>query len=146
MNEYRNRLRPGSVQTLLITLPLIMGDLAYHIAMLKDMGMSTEALDECQTLLDTFRQTHKSLQNELDSRRNVTNNINTLLKECNALLKLELDRFVLFNRAAFPDLFSSYMNLRRQQRSKVSSSGNLADSDISGTITDSVTGLLIRHC
>ncbi|MFZ4464829.1 MAG: carboxypeptidase-like regulatory domain-containing protein [Bacteroidales bacterium] len=143
MNEYRNRLRPGSVQTLLITFPLIMGDLGYHTVILKDLGLGIEALEESQTLLETFRLTHNSLQNELDSRRNVTNNINSLLKECNAILKLELDRFVLFNRAAYPDLYSSYMNLRRQQRSKGSSSGSVADSDISGTITDAVTGLPI---
>jgi hypothetical protein len=104
-----------------------------------ELGVSTESVDAFETIVDGLEQTINSTLNSLDERRLNHDDINGLIMDCNNVLKLEMDRFVRFNETAFPAMHSTYMRLRRNKRRN--GSNNLpAGADISGTVTDSLTG------
>lgn len=77
----------------------------------------------------------------LVDRRKNRQDLKKLIKENNQLLRLQLDTFVRFAEDDYPGLFSNYMFLRKRKQGKAKP-GSINDdpAEITGTVTDSVTG------
>jgi hypothetical protein len=109
-----------------------------------DLGLTAAAVTEFENQLTVFEQTLTDTQNNLDIRRNTNMEIKQLMQECSVILNLELDRFVKFNKIDFPTMHSNYIRLRRTKKRNGNSSMP-ADSDISGTVTNAVTGSPLQN-
>jgi len=80
----------------------------------------------------------------LTDRRSDWKVLNKQLLLCSKTIRLQLDPFIEFNEKEFPDLFKDYMLVRgsRKRRKRIVTS-DPTTGDISGLVTDSITGLPI---
>lgn len=120
--------------------------LSGHETLAIELGMEETALADFNTQATEFGNILLQTGYKLSDRKNARIELDSLLKVCNDLLKNELDSFAEILKANAPDFYREYTTLRKGQGSKKVNGAELpADSDISGTVTDSVTGLPIAN-
>lgn len=140
--EFSIRMRSSSTPMMVEISRHVITSLRENESTVAELGLTTEVLNAFEASVDGLEQTMNNTLNSLDERRVTNEDITTLIKDCNKVLNLEMDRFVRFNENAFPSMHSTYMRLRRVKR-RTNNNNQPANSDISGTVTDSVTGNLI---
>lgn len=136
--HYRKKLYGLSVAGIMQVAADVLGILETHQTEAATLGLPTESVQQLQQLLSNYRLKHSEALTQLDGRREDRNTSRALVKECNAILRDELDRFVRFNAASYPAFARNYFRLRRKN-SNVSTTSS--DSEISGTVTDNLSGL-----
>ena len=113
-----------------------------QMAAAEALGLDSSFMDGFEEMLAGYQEAFNTAQNQLDVRRAERDAVNTLIKECNAILRFELDRFVRFNAPENQSLAQNYLRLRRVKRSGSNSANNMPEtSDIIGTVSDAATGL-----
>ena len=113
-----------------------------QMAAAEALGLDSSFLDGFEEMLAGYQAAYNSAQNQLDVRRAERDAVNTLIKECNDILRFELDQFVRFNAPENQSLAQNYQRLRRVKRSGSNSANNMPEkSDIIGTVSDAATGL-----
>jgi hypothetical protein len=142
--NFNTRIRNNSAPIIVEISRSVVGLLRENETVATDLGLTAAAVTEFETQLTVFEETLTTTQNNLDTRRLTNDEIKRLMKECGVILNLELDRFVKFNKNTFPAMHSNYMRLRRTKKS-VGGSSVPADSDISGMVTNSVTGSPLQN-
>ena len=110
------------------------------------IGFTMEEINGFRALASDYQSALQNRREQLDDRRNARSNMNNLVKECNAILRRSIDPFVYFNAGAFPDLVSQYRLIRKgSSKRKANNTESSLLVEISGTVTDSVTGLPIAN-
>lgn len=116
-----------------------------ELSALKAAGSVTTLTDErlaaFQTMVNNFGETLDMTDYRLTDRRRSRQDIKLLIKANNKILRMQLDTFMRHLEDDFPEFYSQYMFLRKR-RYKRSRNGNGATElcEISGTVTDSVSG------
>ena len=111
-----------------------------------EFGLSEEKLTAFTSQIADFGETLNSTGSKLTNRKSDWNALNRQLLLCSKTIRMQLDPFIEFNEKDFPDLFKEYMLVRgsRKRRKRIiineSSSG-----DISGVVTDSLSGLPVAN-
>lgn len=106
-----------------------------------DAGLKTGAIAELNTLLEAYRQDLHQSHLLMSTRKSTRLELATLLKGCTQTLKVEIDLFAKNIETDQPDFYREYatirnLNRRNRRRNKLET----AESDISGTVTNSATG------
>ena len=105
--------------------------------MLIQLGAGADDRSSLQAAMAALKQARDDAAAASEERRLLSSEIDIMIKQCNALIRNELDRFVRYHASAYPGLSQSYMRIRRVKRKR---SINLpATSDISGQVLDSLT-------
>lgn len=109
-------------------------------------GLTEEKLTAFNTQISGFGETLDNTGAKLTDRKSDWNALNKQLLLCSKTLRLQLDPFIEFNEKEFPDLFKDYMLVRgsRKRRKKIIVS-DPTTGNISGVVTDSVTGLPVAN-
>jgi len=138
--NYRKRLSRTSDQKLYEMAVHLKELLLPHSALLGVLGNQPDLM---QHFSDSFQDFSLALSNtglSLNERKSGRSELNELLSQCNLLLLHELDGLVEIRKDTFGELYNLYSTMRkpRRRRSKVGEKPGL--SDISGMITNAVTG------
>lgn len=140
--NYKKRLKSLSASMMLQMALDELNLLNAHISESEALGLESNYKDSFQELLDGYKLAYDTAQNLLDDRRSEREAVNSLIKECNSILRYELDHFVRFNAATHQTLAQNYQRLRRAKRSRSKTAKSLDEaSDIVGTVSDTSTGL-----
>jgi len=104
--------------------------------------LTDERLASFLAMVNGFGETLDMTGYRLTDRRKSREDIKNLIKANHKLLRLQLDKFMRHLEDDFPEFYSQYMFLRKR-RYKRSRNGNGEAElcEISGTVTDSVSGL-----
>lgn len=109
-------------------------------------GLTEEKLSAFLQQVQTYNVTVDTIGFQLSDRRKCRQDLKALIKENNQLLRMQLDTFVRFSEEEYPELFSNYMFLRKSKSSKPKPGESPEElADISGTVTDSITGLPVAN-
>lgn len=106
---------------------------------------ATELMTTLQAKIDNFDLIAEEVTLSFNERKVKRDQLAVLLKSNTRLLRNDLDRFVALQEVAFPDLYASFRRLRRPRPAQhTNGNADLGDSDISGTVTDALTGLPVE--
>lgn len=103
------------------------------------VGVTADELTVLDSLLQVFSAASVETSQRLEARRVLHQEINSLIKQCNQLLRKELDIYVRFQQATYPQLAVNYKRIRFGRRRR-NNPQLIADADISGQVTDAATG------
>jgi len=103
--------------------------------------LTDERLASFQSMVNSFGETLDMTDYRLTDRRKSRQDLRILIKANNKILRMQLDTFMRHLEDDFPEFYGQYMFLRKR-RYKRSRNGNGATElcEISGTVTDSVSG------
>lgn len=109
-------------------------------------GLTPAKLLAFQENIQLFADTLDNTGFQLNDRRKSRNDLSDLIKANNRILRLQLDTFVRFAEIDHFDLFQEYTFVRKRKSSRAKVDVSTEDQvDISGTVTDSETGLPIAN-
>ncbi len=108
-----------------------------------EVGITAEEIAQLQNSINNYQQAAENVALEIGERKSRRMQINDLIKNSNELLQNSIDRFVRYHNTSHPDLSFAYGRVRWRRRRKSTSGTSLEDSDISGMVSDAVTGLPI---
>jgi hypothetical protein len=106
-----------------------------------EVGLTHEDITQLQVLTEAYQQAAEAVSNTLGDRRSRHNRLDQLIKDGTKLLINDLDRFVNYNSTGFPGLNFAYNRVRWSRRRRSSINNLTSESDISGMITNAITGL-----
>ena len=108
-------------------------------------GFSNEEIVQFRTVVTNFGTTLTETGNQLNDRKANRKELSSLYKECNKILKENFDPFAIFVSENYPEFYREYSLLRAGAGRKKSAKNTDAEkSEISGTVTDSATGLAVE--
>ena len=105
-----------------------------------EVGLTAERMANLQSAMDNYLQSAEAVANAMGERRSRRDQLSQLIKSCNKTLRYDLDRFVRYHAGDYPALAFSYGRVRNIRRRKPSGATIVTESDISGMITDAVSG------
>jgi hypothetical protein len=109
-------------------------------------GLTEEKLAAFQQKVQEYVETLDSNGFQLSDRRKSRQELKTLIKANNHLLRFQLDTFVRFVEDEYLELFTNYMFLRKRKSSKSKPGTTIEEpAEIAGTVTDSVTGFPVAN-
>ena len=121
-------------------------ELGKHITLGEEFGLTTERLSGFNEMITGFGETLENTGVLLTDRKSGRNDLNTKVVACSKVIRLKIDPFMIFNEQEFPDLFKDYMLVRgSRKRKKRTAKTDITTGDISGVVTDSVTGLPLAN-
>lgn len=83
-----------------------------NIAQLGDYGITAPMLVSFNTLIDQYVAKVPSPRNAASLRKTYATNLKTLFKDCDSILKNQMDKLAVQTKAAFPDFYTTYKNNR----------------------------------
>ncbi len=108
------------------------------------MGLDARITKDLVQQVFDFQQVLVQTQLSLQTRRETHEQLRELFRESKSLLRDRMDGFVRYHKRSHPTFYRAYMRLRRAVP-KPAVVNLPENSDISGTVTDSVTGLPIAN-
>jgi hypothetical protein len=111
-----------------------------HSVLVGALSNQPDFLQQLSTTVQEFSQTLTGTGLSLNERKSGKSEMNALLAECNRLLAQELDGLVEIRRESHPELYNLYTTLRRRRKPRSRTGEKPGFSDISGTVTDAVSG------
>lgn len=103
-------------------------------------GLTAEKLTALHDLTANFREIIESTDYAVSGRKTGRGELNTLVMECNGILRDQIDPFVKHCQETFPDFYNAYFTLRAPKKGRKKSVATPVLTDISGVVTNSVTG------
>lgn len=103
-------------------------------------GLTAEKLAGFKSIVDAFGETLDITGVRLTDRRKRRKDLRMLIKTNNRILRNQIDTFVRFLEDDSKELFGAYMFLRKRKRKRTRNNEEVKSVDISGTVTDNVTG------
>lgn len=140
LDEHRSSIHNANSFTLRELCQQICDSLQQYPDQLATIGLTTEQLAALRTQSESFESQLQETGNRISERKAARDEISALIKELNGMLRLYFDSFALLHKQSEPVFYSRYMALRRRKPRRRSSAGPVALSDISGMVTDAVTG------
>ncbi len=146
MRNYRASLWHYSYHSLAEIAVRVIDYLNAHLETALLSGITNDEFTELQSLSSAFREIMQSTSYDLSSRKAAHNELRVLAKSNRKLLTDYLDSFVKGRKTAFPAFHNAYMSERKSRRRKKKSVSSVTDSaEITGTVTDSATGLPLAN-
>jgi len=110
-----------------------------------EFGVTAEMLTAFEAQIADFGETLDATGALLTNRKSGRKDLNTKISTCSKIVRMKLDPFIIFNEKEFPELYKEYMLVRgsRKRRKYIARDETLAD--ITGTVTDSATGLPVLN-
>lgn len=108
-------------------------------------GLPAEQFTMLQELSGSFREIMQSTSYELSTRKTAKTELSELVRENRMILKVDMDNFVKSRRITFPALYNAYMTERKIKRHRRKSITESQLCEITGTVTDSATGLPLAN-
>lgn len=109
-------------------------------------GLTADKLEALHELSSTFREITESTDYEFSTRKAARKELTSLVSDCNTILKDEIDAYAGHCKDTFPGFYNAYTTARTPRKSrKKKSAVNPALCDISGTVTDGVSGLTLPN-
>ena len=108
-------------------------------------GLSAEKLAELQGLIASYRETMADTGYVLAGRKTARAELAAVMIECNEMLRDEIDAFVENRKTEFPEFYNAYVTARGMRRRRRKKAGIAEPCEISGTVTDSTTGLPLAN-
>jgi hypothetical protein len=108
-------------------------------------GLTAEKLATFKSNIDSFGETLDITGYRLTDRRKSRHDLRVLIKANNRLMRFQLDTYIRYLEDEFPALYSEYMFLRKRRRKRPAGNQVPEPCDISGTVTDSVTGFTLAN-
>jgi hypothetical protein len=140
--HYNRRLRSISIGKMLQVANDEMNLLNQYQSDAEALGLPDNIVQDLQLLINEFQTVYDQTQLQLGLRRKNRKLIEKHIVECNEILRYEMDKFVRFNAADWPELADGYQYLRRRKPS-VKRKTVVDFSDIIGTVSDSASGQLL---
>ncbi|HOW31192.1 MAG TPA: carboxypeptidase-like regulatory domain-containing protein [Bacteroidales bacterium] len=110
------------------------------------LGLTEEKLSELQNLTNAFREEKELTDYKLNLRKNSRSILNSLVSECGAILRDKIDPFADHCKVSNTEFYSAYATARGfKHRKKRRSNTNTELAEITGTVTDSITGLPLAN-
>lgn len=103
------------------------------------LGVTADELSMLDNLKQVFKASATETAQKLEARRTLHLEINNLIKQCNQLMRNELDIYIRFQQLLYPQLALNYKRIRFRRRRK-NNPQLIAEADISGQVTDAITG------
>ncbi len=141
MKNYRKRIKTASFNGVSEIALRVINFISPNAEEFQASGFPTGQFEALQELSGSFREIMQSTSFELSTRKTAKTELSALAAENRMILKVDLDNFVKSRRRAFPALYNAYMTERRIKRHKRKSPGETTLCEITGTVTDSATGL-----
>jgi hypothetical protein len=141
MKEYKRSLAHTTIHDLPEMANRVYEDLQQYQETATGAGLTPEKLAALLDLSNSFREIIESTDYIISSRKAARKELKALISECILILKDELDPFVEHCIDTFPAFYNAYNTARAPKRSykkKITTISEVAD--ITGTVTDSVTG------
>jgi hypothetical protein len=140
LDEYRSSIYNASSFTLRELCQQICDSLEQYPDQLATIGITTEQLTALRSQSESFESQMQETGTLVSERKAARNEIAALIKELNGMLRLYFDSFALMYKQSEPVFYSRYMALRRRKARRRYATEPTALSDISGMVTDAVTG------
>ena len=140
LDEHRSSIYNASSFTLRELCQQICDSLEQYPDQLATIGITTEQLTALRSQSESFESQMQETGTLVSERKAARNEIAALIKELNGMLRLYFDSFALMYKQSEPVFYSRYMALRRRKARRRYATEPTALSDISGMVTDAVTG------
>jgi len=114
--SYNHRIKEASAARLIAIGQAVEQFVAQNSDTLLALGVIKQKQQQLSNLKKLFQQAIKQATNAADDRRNLNREIRQLIKECNHIMRWELDIYLRFNSAHFPALYAHYHYLRNPRR------------------------------
>ncbi len=114
--SYNHRIKEASAARILAIGQAVEQFVAQNSDTLSALGVNIQKQQQLSILKKQFQQAIKQADSAADGRRNLNREIRQLIKECNHILRWELDIYLRFNAAYFPALYAHYHYLRNPRR------------------------------
>lgn len=144
LKVYKSRINRSSAYKVFEMAVHVAEELDKVVALATEFGLTPEKLDAFKTQTTEFGETLDSTGVLLTDRRTEWNELARLATTNSKIIRLQIDPFVIFNEKALPEFYRDYM-LVRGSRKRKKRTPKTEPGDISGTATDSVTGLPIAN-
>ena len=104
-------------------------------------GFSIEEIEQFNTVVNDYGDVLTNTGYQLNDRKASRMELASLYKDCNKLLKDKFDPFALFVSELYPEFYREYSLLRISGGRKKTNKDSVAEQgEISGTISDNITG------
>ncbi|MDA3942481.1 MAG: carboxypeptidase-like regulatory domain-containing protein [Bacteroidetes bacterium] len=137
--EILSRLRSVSIARMLAMGDVVNTHFTSNMDQLLQLGLIQADWEEFTSLHNSMLETLNNTEDRVSNRRALRAEINSLIKQQNQLLRMDLDRFVRHHAVLHRAFADRYMRIRRARR-KHATPELPVDSDISGQVTDSLSG------
>lgn len=115
-------------------------------ALATDVGLTAALLAGFQQSVSEYGATLENTDQQLKLRKSNLQELKSLVVENTNLLKLQLDPFAEFIHETSPDFYRDYMIARRGPKNKKPAADGTDElTEMSGTVTDSITGLPVAN-
>lgn len=145
MQSYRSRIRLVSFNGVSEIALRVIDFIGPNAEEFQSSGFPAEQFASLQEMSGSYRDLLQSTDFLLSTRKTAHRDLSALIKENRLILTGHLDNFIKNRRIVFPALYNAYMTERRIKRRKRRSSDESSLCEISGTVTDSVTGLPLAN-
>ena len=144
LKNYKRTLNRTTIHDLPEMANRVHAELMQNVTVAAGAGLTAEKLTALQALTTNFREIIESTDYVFSTRKTFRKELKALVSECIHILQDELDPFVGHCKDTFPDFYNAYTTAREpKRRTKKKGLINSDFADITGTVTDSVTGLPI---
>lgn len=143
LKVYKARMRNVSAYKLFEMAVHVVEELEKKAELAIEFGISTENLLAFKELVTDFGVTLDNTAVLLTSRKSGWNDLRKKLNTCSKMIRLQIDPFIIFNEKEFPDLYKDYMLVRGSRKRPATDEPTTVE--ISGVVTDSVTGLPLAN-
>lgn len=103
------------------------------------VGVLADELSMLDNLKQVFKAAAIAAAQKMEARRALHLEINSLINQCNQMMRNELDIYIRFQQMAYPQLALNYKRIRFRQRRR-NNPQLIAEADISGQVTNAATG------
>ncbi len=111
-----------------------------HSSLIDELSNQTGFIAQFSANIQLFSETLTATGLSFNERKAGRNEMKELLAECNRLVTLELDGLVEIRKESHPELYNLYNTLRKRRKPKRKTGEKPGLSDISGIVTDAVSG------
>jgi hypothetical protein len=145
LKNYKRTLNRTTIHDLPEMANRVHAELMQNVTVAAGAGLTAEKLTALQALTTNFREIIESTDYTFSTRKTFRKELKTLVSECIHILQDELDPFVGHCKDTFPEFYNAYTTAREPKKRTKKGIINTDLVDISGTVTDSVTGLSIAN-
>jgi hypothetical protein len=141
LTKYRTRASRGNSYWLYDTGVNTLQLLNANLPQMQGLGLTEAEMSIYTTELQNYNASLQDANFDLNNRRNLRADLNKAMAECETLTKGRIDTFVEHMSKPYPTLKQEYLLARFRKRSrKKPVAKEVSTADISGTVTDGVTG------
>ena len=145
LKNYKRTLNRTTIHDLPEMANRVHAELMQNVTVAAGAGLTAEKLTALQALTTNFKEIIESTDYTFSTRKTSRKELKTLVSECIHILKDEIDPFVGHCKDNFPEFYNAYTTAREPKKRTNKGKIHTVLVDISGTVTDKVTGMPIAN-